>query len=77
MGLFDTILYNCPRCDAELDEQFKPGDMATYHLEDAPAHVASQLGGWTRSCYVCHGTYHIKTDVRVHVELIAGEAPDE
>jgi hypothetical protein len=77
VGLFDIILYNCPSCGAEMDEQYKPGDMNTFHLTEVPARIAAELGGWTRHCYACNAPYHIKTDVKVTVELKAGEAPDE
>lgn len=45
MGLFDTVLVNCPKCGKENEFQSKGGDCSlnVYTLEDCPGDVLSDV----------------------------------
>lgn len=57
MGLFDSVLFTCPKCEGKVEFQSKAGDchMATFHPSHVPVRVAMDINGKVEMCQC--GTY--------------------
>jgi transcription elongation factor Elf1 len=55
MGMYDTILFNCPACNAEIQEQSKAGKciMKTYSADSIPLNIAMDIDGNDLLCHEC------------------------
>jgi hypothetical protein len=53
MGVFDTVIVNCPNCNKAIEFQSKGGEcnMYEYTLEDCPDDVLSNIN--RHSPYIC------------------------
>lgn len=55
MGMFDSVLACCPKCETPVEFQSKSGDctLTTYTLEDAPDDVLRGIHGDCEICPQC------------------------
>jgi hypothetical protein len=55
MGMFDTVMVPCPRCDTPNEFQSKSGDclLDAYTLENAPDDVLEGIRGDEELCRKC------------------------
>ena len=55
MGLFDSVVANCPRCGGEVEFQSKlgPCNLNRYTLTDTPPLIACDLDGEIERCPDC------------------------
>jgi predicted RNA-binding Zn-ribbon protein involved in translation (DUF1610 family) len=66
MGMFDTVLIECPQCKRVIKEQTKSGDcnLRTYQLEDAPAKVLMGISD-RYSCPNCGRNFRVRVKIVV------------
>lgn len=55
MGMFDSIIFFCPDCNTEIEEQSKSGDclLKNYHHKSVPANIAMDIVDNTVICPSC------------------------
>lgn len=78
MGLFDTVLVDCPKCQHRNEIQTKAGacDLRTYRLAKTPPDIAGSLAGETVRCDGCSAI--IRFDVQFLIRpYVADGAVDE
>ena len=68
MGMFDTVMVDCPYCGEKTGLQSKAGrcELLEYDLTDAPLDVMGELvsgGGW-KQCDNCEGMIVVKANGR-------------
>ena len=70
MGMFDTLLVRCKKCNKVLEFQSKAGRcmMEEYNLSDVPSDIAGSLDGESQECRVCGCLNTIRTKVFVYIE---------
>ena len=75
MGMFDTVLYSCPHCDEQIEDQSKAGqcNLDTFTLDNAPPSVLLSISNWTLDCPSCHQKFHIKTEITKSYQIVKGE----
>jgi len=64
MGLFDSVMVECPECGHKVEHQSKADEMPymnTYTVEDAPAHILIDCLNEPHRCGKC-GTWHVLYD---------------
>jgi transcription elongation factor Elf1 len=61
MGMFDTVRFYCPECDAEKEVQSKAGPcrLITYEYRDVPRAIAESLEGEVFTCGDCGTRFEI------------------
>lgn len=61
MGIYDSVIVNCPECGHPTEFQSKqaPGGptMETYSLDDAPDTVLADIAGETAKCSKCQTVF--------------------
>ena len=83
MGMFDTVIFKCPRCGKEVQEQTKVGRcvLAYYEEKEVPVGIAQSLDGDTICCYECNGVFTIKSEypfpTTVPMKLVEPEVSDD
>lgn len=62
MGMFDSLIVNCPRCGSEVEFQSKAGEcsLARYNLWNVPKKIAADLEGEKEQCTGCMEFVEIK-----------------
>jgi Zn ribbon nucleic-acid-binding protein len=76
MGMFDTVVTNCPKCGERNEIQTKAGDccLDVYTIDAVPVEIARSLNGQKRFCDKCGHKYktvwpravptHVKMDIK-------------
>lgn len=61
MGIFDTVYFKCPKCDAEIEEQTKAGDcgMRSYNCDSVPHEIGHDLVGIEIRCLECETLFQV------------------
>lgn len=61
MGMFDTVVFTCPRCDAQLEAQSKAGkcSLRTINSYEVPIAIAGDLKGESVWCEECQRSWTI------------------
>lgn len=59
MGMFDTVVTHCPKCNHRNEIQTKAGDccLDVYSLSGVPVDIAKSLDGQERWCDSCGQKY--------------------
>lgn len=59
MGMFDTVVTNCPKCGERNEIQTKAGDccLDVYEIDSVPVEIARSLDGQERWCDKCGHKY--------------------
>jgi len=80
MGMFDSIMFNCPSCDSSLEEQSKSGRcmLDIYPGYKVPVGIAEDIIGNQLYCEKCDKTYIIreKHTFKTTVPLLLEEKDD-
>lgn len=52
MGMFDTVVFTCPRCDSVLEEQSKAGEcvLSRHNNDQVPPEIAKDIEGTDVYC---------------------------
>jgi hypothetical protein len=52
MGMYDSVMVNCPECGAEVEFQSKSGDclLMVYHASGVPSEIARDIEGDREIC---------------------------
>ena len=55
MGMFDSLLVNCPNCRGEVEFQSKAGDcnLDVYNIHNVPAQIALDCKTDSEVCLTC------------------------
>jgi len=63
MGMFDSILFDCPNCGNKIEDQSKAGDcnLDYYNQDEAPAIIAADCLGDRVVCQKCKKHYEVTT----------------
>lgn len=73
MGMFDTVLYKCPKCGSDEELQTKSGDciLGKYPLRSIPVDIAKALDGRGEPCSSCgyEITFHYPKTIPKHVSM--------
>jgi hypothetical protein len=76
MGLYNTVVFNCPRCDARITTQSKADDGYTdFSADSVPVKTAMDILGEIVWCSGCDRDYKIvklDTPETVHLGLTRG-----
>lgn len=61
MGMYDTVVTNCPKCGCRNEIQTKAGDcvLAVYSFKQVPVDIAKSLDGQVRRCDDCSHEYKL------------------
>ena len=64
MGMFDSIMFDCPGCGNELEIQSKAGDclLDRFSSESVPLHIAQDICHEQTYCEKCDRWFRVKTD---------------
>ena len=66
MGLFDSVLFECPDCSDYIEVQSKAGEcsLTEYPAKAVPVEIAKQLEGNIVCCQYCNKNFTIERDLR-------------
>lgn len=72
MGMYDIIVFSCPFCGAQIEEQTKADlcELRRYYLGNIPPAAAGSLHNQTGWCSVCERKYKIIVQCVVSIQLI-------
>lgn len=72
MGMYDEVVFTCPKCDGHITEQSKAGacSLVTYQSDDVPTQIAVDLNGETVWCQNCGANFKIRAFVPMKVSLM-------
>lgn len=75
MGMFDTVLVNCPNCDLEVGFQSKSGEciLEEYSLTDCPDDVLSNVNRHAPYECDCGVSFEVDVDNRKAVVVKKGD----
>lgn len=61
MGMFDTVNFACPNCDANVDVQSKAGDCILRDISqwDVPTNIATDICGNEAYCEACKKSFTV------------------
>lgn len=67
MGMFDTVVVNCPNCSTIVDFQSKAGDcvLDTYKISYVPIKIALDLNGSYTECTECGESITLRCSTHV------------
>lgn len=79
MGLFDTVLVDCPKCQHRNDIQTKAGicDLRTYRLAKAPPDIAGSLANESIGCKRCGATIRFDVQFIIRPYITDGAVDDK
>jgi hypothetical protein len=62
MGMFDTVLFACPSCDKQIEEQSKAGDcrLNDYDQSFVPVEIAKALENTEVHCSNCGNNFVVE-----------------
>ena len=62
MGMFDSLIVQCPGCGKDVEFQSKAGDclLKVYNLSSVPLAIAHDLDGEEDVCLNCHTKFTIQ-----------------
>lgn len=71
MGMFDTVVFRCPRCDQPIEEQTKAGECCLHHhpSDNVPPEIAKSLLGDTVHCSGCNHSWTVVAQPIPNVRL--------
>lgn len=71
MGLYDTVIANCPVCGQPSEFQSKSGDcmLRLYSLKDCPDDVLVNVNRHSPSLCDCGTSFEVDIDKRITIEL--------
>lgn len=71
MGMFDTVFFKCPTCNAELEEQTKSGEclLRRYHQSSVPVVAVSGLDNKIY-CDNCQSQFKVNFPERISLTLV-------
>lgn len=63
MGLFDSVMFQCPKCKGTVEVQSKAGDciLKEYPEDDVPTAIAADIDGEVYWCVVCSEDFRVIT----------------
>lgn len=69
MGVYDTVLVNCPNCGLESEFQSKSGNckLANYTLEDCPSDVLANVNRHSPNLCECGTLFEVDIEKRKSV----------
>ncbi len=71
MGVYNSVYFNCPKCNTLLEEQFKPGSMSAWKFPDdlakMPVSMVQNLNHTEVDCYECKHVFKVVVDVEIKV----------
>ena len=69
MGMFDSLIVQCPECGKDIDFQSKAGDcvLEVYGLDNCPASILGDLANESETCE-CGRVVTMKVQIRATVE---------
>lgn len=61
MGLYDTVIFECPDCGGKVEAQSKVADCALieYSSDSVPMDIAVDIDGWPANCVDCRKSYKV------------------
>lgn len=65
MGVFNTVICKCPKCDTELEEQFKPGNMDTYSFPEDYLTMPMEYLNSMVFCPTCKKMFILRADISI------------
>lgn len=68
MGLYNSIYFACPRCDARLEAQSKAGDTecSTFESNEVPVVIAKDIENETLHCEACDRDWVIAATAQIN-----------
>jgi predicted RNA-binding Zn-ribbon protein involved in translation (DUF1610 family) len=80
MGMYDSIYFNCPNCNHEIEEQSKSGDctLHAYNLYDVPSDISKDLiGRESETCPECGSKYKFITVTNPSIAVVKDRSTNE
>ncbi len=79
MGMFDTVIFTCPSCLGEIEEQSKAGDciLAEHNQDAVPVAIAAELNGTRIVCPHCGKRMRAYAPIRPTVYMHLDDDTDE
>ena len=64
MGMFDSVIHDCPNCSERIEWQSKAGEclLSTFPSENVPIAIAKEINGDVETCPGCGRRYKITVD---------------
>lgn len=61
MGMFDSVMFRCPKCDSQMEVQSKAGEctLREYEPWSVPESIAKDIAGQTAFCDNCDKQYRV------------------
>ena len=61
MGMYDTVTFTCPRCEAQLENQSKAGDctLQRFDQDSVPVVIAEDIREDTVYCETCQRSWTV------------------
>ena len=68
MGMFDAVMFVCPRCHHKIEVQSKAGEcvLAEIHSSQVPLDVAADLKDEDVYCEACYTYFRIRPHIDIH-----------
>ncbi len=65
MGMFDTVIFRCPKCGGQIEEQSKAGEclLKDYNQKEVPVIIAISIEGNMVYCNDCDKSFIISKAV--------------
>lgn len=62
MGMFDSVIVECPKCQGELEYQSKAGEclLHRYPIDAVPMEIAADIDGEWDYCETCKESFQIR-----------------
>jgi predicted RNA-binding Zn-ribbon protein involved in translation (DUF1610 family) len=72
MGMFDSVLFECPECGNTIEEQSKAGNchLDRFDQSGVPINIAVSIEGDMVYCAECSNSFIIKAPIPTTVSLI-------
>lgn len=69
MGVFDEVVFACPKCGEHLFIQSKAGDpsMRIYSLDNVPPRIAGDIDGAVVTCEDCSIAWKLTAKVIINI----------
>lgn len=67
--MYDTVVFKCPKCSSNLEEQSKFGNctLEYFNSDEVPVSIAYSMIGKKISCYNCNKQFEIVTGQKLNV----------